>query len=197
MSNCGCNFPFVRDDIHKSAPVPTRWKRVIQACERDADWQSEGLRLAHAALASELNAQIGTKFLNRVRDALDPEQRSLLADHHAILSLVDGKHTPVEESIAEHVDRLAVEGHSQTLILRAAVICVAEERVDRWRRACAGHVLKVGGIEAQEQAVRIEKSADSVPLAKIANEIAEHGKADTSSLKKPALDLDEDLLGGR
>lgn len=153
--------------------------------------------MAHAAIASELNANIRTPFLVAISDAINPRQGALLSDERALLALASGKRTPIEERIAEHAARLVAQGESADLILRDAIVCVAEERVDAQRRACVGHALKVGGTEAQDLAVRIQKAADSVPFARIAGEIVANGKANTSSAKKPALDLDANLLDAR
>ncbi len=155
--------------------------------------------MAHAAIASELNAQVRAPFLAAIREAIDPRQGALVGDERVflLLALANGKRTPIEERISAHAARLVARGQSADLILRDAIVCVIEERVDAQRRACVGHALKVGGTEAQDLAVRIQKSADLVPFVRIASDIVAHGKVDTSSAKKPALDLDANLLKAR
>ncbi len=187
----------MRDDIHKSAPVPTPWKRVIRACGRDADWQREGERLAQLALISDLNRQIRPTFISNIQQAVDPDQRDLLANPSGLHALRAGKLTPIEEQIVEHAARLAAEGCRPDEIAGEAVEAVASARAESWRRACTGHLLKAGGAGAHDLVARLHKSTDSIPLRKISAEIAQQGKAATTGLEKPNLDLDEDLLGRR
>jgi len=53
----------VRDDIHRVAPVAPHWKRLIRACENDADWAEEGRSVAMRVAVEEIRKGLDPTFL--------------------------------------------------------------------------------------------------------------------------------------
>jgi hypothetical protein len=57
----------MRDDIHRSAPVPRAWRRLMQTCSREAGYVEDSSSAARAALACELREGFSPDFSAQYR----------------------------------------------------------------------------------------------------------------------------------
>ncbi len=101
----------MRDDIHKSAPVPAHWRRLIRDCARTAGWQDTSRQSANAAVAQELNREIAAGLITHCRSALDSARESLFsADLHVQPVAQSTGPTPGAERLVGHLQRIVGEG---------------------------------------------------------------------------------------
>lgn len=56
----------MRDDLHKGAPVPARWRRVLRAV-RAPDWRDLAPRRIREAVAADLRSWLATEFVDQLR----------------------------------------------------------------------------------------------------------------------------------
>ncbi len=129
----------MRDDLHRGAPVARRWSSLIRRLARDADWQIEGPRAFHAAVAGDLNEQVSDGFLRAAGEAVASGAVPLPGtDAEAWLGR---SLSQVENSAARALMRDQQQGAPRASAVARALGVAADQQVDALARQISAHVL--------------------------------------------------------
>ncbi len=189
----------MRDDIHKSAPVPQHWKKVMRLCAREADRGPRAQASVVAALLADVHQELSSTFISSLLAVVTPEQGGLFANRERIDSAVDlaGDGSVLEEQVVESINRhFESEGRNKAAMLRALGE-VLLERIEARDRAMTGHWLKCGDAHAHAAIQAMKSAASAINVNQITARIVEQDRPLTPKTSTGQLDLDEDLLSSR
>src|SRR5262249_49390660 len=129
----------MRDDIHRLAPVPPRWKRLIRACANDADWSDEGPEAAKRAAVDDLRRGLSPSFLNDLaKAACVPE----LFARETIDRLCQRQLEPFTLRVAAHMKRAAEQGASTGQAIADGIAAAIRESANAQLRNTDGHLAR-------------------------------------------------------
>ena len=180
----------MRDDLHKGAPVPFRYRRLILACIRDRpDREERSRERAFDALVGDVRAELSEAFWNRISTQ---QPQLALGIAVPVPSLAGLKLTPLEGRASQYFARAHCEGSSGYIAAEKAIRSAVEERRDAWVRMIDGHVAVKES--ARNRAIvmqRIRNAMASVPLNEVcASAWSPRGRA---AKEKSPFDVDADI----
>lgn len=181
----------MRDDIHKNAPVAARWKRVIKAHTRDADWSSEGERVLDDAIRGELGDIRGDDFLSQLAGGLR-QQAGLLPGTRDLESLRSLARNPAQECAAGHAIRLADQEGPHAVQIKIVIACAIGEVVDRQFYATENHVAMRFPSQRTELMRRMQTSRAGVQMQALITRVLE-GSLSARPSRRPGLRIDDGL----
>ena len=183
----------MRDDIHKNAPVPRRWKTLIRACNNP----SESLSECRRCLAEAMKAEAAS-----LRDAMPGIKKGLaaLASHlpglgdvdelRSIPRAGDGMAVPIAvETAVRLAETLGAGAVDPTEVARLAL----EEVRDRRTRQIETYLCQEHEKYRPKLMSRIRSSEQGFDMDSLAR-LTEHGTLSARPSPTPTLDLDESLL---
>jgi hypothetical protein len=177
----------VRDDLHRGAPVPRRWRNVIRHCARDSDWQSEGPRAFASAVAADLNEQVSRETLNVMQDRVVCGAVPLPGtDAETWL----GRHlTPMENHAARALMRDQQQGGDRESAIERALGVAAVQHVNAIARQISAHIQAKAAKSHPEFAARGRVVFDRSRVVRAAVQRAQ-GESLRVRQSKPALSVD-------
>lgn len=182
----------MRDDIHKSAPVPPRWRSVVHACERDADWEVRGPSSAERAVVAELTEGITTPFRNALLAEQGRAQGLLFTEPGVIAGLRAQATSALETRIIDHLERLSSAGRFTREIVRQAISLAASERVSAFLRELEGHLVLRFPKARREMMRRLHQVVRDVRIDQHSTKLASGQRPSIERDKPRSIDLDGD-----
>jgi hypothetical protein len=189
----------MRDDIHKSAPVPNQWRRLMRQCAREADRGARTAATAVVALLADAHQEFSSSFISGLSTVFERQQGELFTDRERLNSAVDlgGKGSALEEQVVECVNRkFDHEGRNHGAMLRA-VEEVLSERIEARDRAMTGHWLKCGDAQARAAIQEMKSAIRTINIKDIAAQIIDQHRPLTPNTSTAQLDLDEELRSSK
>src|ERR1700675_3432315 len=119
----------MRDDIHKSAPVPNQWRRLMRQCAREADRGPRTQASAVAALLADAHQEFASAFISGLSALVTRQQAELFNDLRRLNSAADlgGKGSALEEQVVECINRnFENEGGNHEALLRTVEEVLSE-----------------------------------------------------------------------
>lgn len=181
----------MRDDLHKSAPVPHAWRQLVRSCQRDADWQSKAPRAAERAVLSDLSAEVNFGDLARCIGA-DSRQLPLIS---VPIRLPVGQ--GLQQRACEYIERLGRErGQVNYGVVADGIVKASEERIENMLRACDGYfACKLRPHERRTMTQRVRESLATVAVVDHVQNGLATGKVAPHRRTSSVLDIDADLRG--
>lgn len=178
----------MRDDLHKGAPLPSRWRSFLRACTRDADWEAKAPRVGHNALAGEVRDSIDSTLIAALKAA---ETQPVLAS-----DLLPSAAGPVNQLLLQHYRRMMNDPQERSKT-EAAVACALMEVRDSMLREAQAHVLRKSAKDLPEVSRRMNSASTDTEIREIAREAVNSASPKNVAVNQP-VDLEENLLrGGR
>ncbi len=184
----------VRDDQHKGAPVPRRWRALLQVCQQEVDAMERGPARARQAV------------LEGVRDGIRPEFRRFLSDlssdEPGLFCMEDMLRTMHddpelnghEEEVLDQFERLVQDGLSGQQLAQEAYGSILVRSCEAQLRQLDGFLRVKAPSERAVVMQRLRNAiADGVSVPAVARELASGQLPAAPRPKTRPLDLDEDL----
>ncbi len=183
----------MRDDIHKNAPVPSRWKRVIQASTRDADWFAEGSRRLDDVMRRELAVLGENNFLARLQGELT-HQAGLLPGTRDLEQLRAAccARSAAQESVVGHAIRLARGIGPDQVDVAEAVRHGANEIADNFLRVTEEHCARNFPTQRRELMTRLHTCRSTLDVHRMARSTV-GGVLSAKPSMRPGLNVDDSL----
>jgi hypothetical protein len=183
----------MRDDIHKNAPVPPKWKRVIQASTRDADWSAEGSRRLDDVMRAELVALAENNFVERLQDELN-RQTGLLPGMRDLeqLRATCCARSAAQESVVGHAIRLARAIGPDHVDVAEAVRHGANEIADNFFRVTEEHCARNFPTQRRELMSRLKTCRSTLDVHEMARSTV-GGSLSAKPSMRPMLNVDDSL----
>lgn len=181
----------LRDDLHKGAPVSGKWRKVMETCGRDADWDTTGKARAQAALDQDLSKGFAKPIMKALKDTLQTPtlfgKRDLL-DRFAASNELSGQ----ERRLVDHLTRHS-EATPSSEALRGAMADTIREHLRATFREMEGHLIrKAAWRDLAKMGRRLQDCMGALPIDRIADSFIS-GTRDPQSGRPAPLDIDEDL----
>lgn len=180
----------MRDDVHRRAPVPPRWRALLKACRNEASTRDKGDIAAARVMQQELRSGLPAEFQSALRAATLGNQPTLTAAHDLAAS---ARGAPLAIAVATTLAIRQPTGAVNSAHVSDAVCTAA-------RATAAAHVRELDGylaIEAPRErkatVARIEAVLGGVDLQPVAQQIARGEEVTVSRFSKKAFEPDEDL----
>ena len=187
----------MRDDIHKSAPVPPAWRFVVKYSTREADREARAEEAANRAMLKDCQQEVSETYLNELKRRCGDRQSVMFngkVDELKSVTQLGGSGTVLEQSVLDNVCRLGQTAQLSPELLTQAVTDALASRGEARSRAMVGHVLKDGGKGAQDCVKALKSAVGSVGFRQIAEALIQgNGKVKVPRSKK-GVGLDENLL---
>jgi len=181
----------MRDDIHRSVPLPQRWRRVVVACTRDAEEMLRP-RLVVKAASGEL-AKLRPGFLRGLEAELAASERALLpstAFNPTVVPTYPIEQHLLRECRAIVADRLPARD-AVTIGLERALA----DRVDAVVRELRAKLSLTAGRDCAEVLFRFDAARQAASLREV---VRLHVLGEALSRVRPLeLDIDAELRGRR
>ncbi len=148
----------MRDDLHKGAPVPSRYRSLIKECTRSEEPAADETRhFAERAVIGEFSSELSTRFLRKMLDLANAPQQLLATNWASDLSPGIDR-SGFEDRVVAHLARIAsTDGLSGASLVRALRDTI-RERVAANVRAFDGH-LAAKCPRQRQQAMALLRSA--------------------------------------
>jgi hypothetical protein len=189
----------MRDDIHKSAPVPNQWRKLMRQCAREADRGPRTQASAVAALLADAHQEFASAFISGLSALVTRQQAELFNDLRRLNSAADlgGNGSALEEQVVECINRnFENEGGNHEAMLRA-VEEVLSERIEARDRSMTGHWLKCGDAQAQAAIQEMKSAIRAINIRDIAAQIIDQDRPLVQNTSTGQLDLDEELRSSK
>jgi|ERR1051326_2426953 hypothetical protein len=187
----------MRDDIHKSAPVNSKWRQYLKRCLRDADRGDRAFEAAADAVAADCRQEISPAVISAVLERFNTSQPDLfISNLEGFVGSADNG--VLGQSFLDRVRLAEMNGPLSRAAIESALADAIAARVEDRARAMIGHILKNGGDGGQAAAciAAIKSNLKNVSAASYAKEICDAGDTVSAKNLKPAsrgLSLDEKL----
>lgn len=131
----------MRDDIHKSAPVPPKWRTLMKHCQREADRGEVAQRSAAAAMIGEARRELSPRFVAElVRVGSSPQGKLFgFADSVGDPVELGGRGTALERRVTEIFRRQLMMGQFGKEGVERAIELALEERHESRLLQMEGH----------------------------------------------------------
>jgi hypothetical protein len=190
-------FAVVRDDIHKSAPVPPAWRTVVKHCTRDADRDERAKAAAARAMLKDIRQEVSENFMAELNRKCSDRQSVMFngtLDELTGVTELGGSGHVLEQSVLDNLRRLGQSAQLSPDLLTQAVESALKGRGESRVRAMVGHVLKDGGWGVQECVASLKSAVGAVALRDIAESLVQgNGKVRVPRSKR-GVGLEENLL---
>jgi hypothetical protein len=184
----------MRDDIHKSAPLPRAWRAVVKRCQREADWQSASL-LVRRAQAAEFKAAVSPAFLDALRDDCSTKQPAIFPSEN-LANAGAAARGAFERRVLLHAKLLISAGVSGGAVVDEALRRGVQEASAARLRQLDVHLAKNFRRDRDVMMRRMSSAISESDIVDFARRAAV-GAPLTERANKPSLDLDDDLRGGK
>lgn len=186
MSNARFILWVVRDDLHKGAAVPRRYRELIRECAKKKPGGARACELATKAVAAELAGEISGPFVARLSRWLG----ELRLEEPTVDAL--GARHPLERRVVEHLQRAALSPHDGDPVVRACIDAVAE-RVRSHERAIDAHIAVKDAVLRSEVVPRVTGFLGSVNIAALVAELMRGARPEVGPAGSQVVTLEEDL----
>lgn len=131
----------MRDDIHKSAPVPPKWRTLMKHCQREADRGEAAQRSAAAAMIGEVTRELSPQFVAELVGVGSSPQGNLFGFVHSVGDPVElgGRGTVLERRVTEFFRRQIMLGQFGKEGVERAIYLALEERQESRLLQMQGH----------------------------------------------------------
>ena len=131
----------MRDDIHKSAPVPPKWRTLMKHCQREADRGEAAQRSAAATMISEARRELAPQFVIELVRVVSSPQGNLFAFADSVGDPVElgGRGTALERRVTEILRRQLMIGQFGKEGVERAIELALEERQESRLLQMEGH----------------------------------------------------------
>ncbi len=184
----------MRDDIHKSAPLPRAWRAVVKRCQREADWQTASL-LVRRAQAAEFRAAASPAFLEALRDDCSARQPAIFPSEN-LANAGAAARGAFERRVLLHAKLLMSAGVSGVAVVDEALRRGVQEASAARQRQLDVHLAKKFPRDREEMMRRVSRVVTASDIADFARRAAV-GAPLAERADKPSLDLEDDLRGGK
>lgn len=163
----------MRDDIHKRAPGPPHWRRVVRALQREADWAETGARAAAQALVAELAAAEGPAFFAALDREVSSPQLALVPDLGPSVDAAAGGRllSNLQKYAVGHLLQLAPERPNAMDLVVSAVTAGLNTVLNAYKRELDVVLACEFKRDRAEVIRRITAVFDSLPLVSWAREV--------------------------
>lgn len=189
----------MRDDLHKSAPVRSAWKRWIRSCSRPAENGEVAEEQCRRAVIADCHADISPALLAELsRRASDPQSDMFGGKLAGISSSVHlgGTGSVLDEQLLTRARMEDSRNGLSSQALERVVASVLSDHVSANLRAAHGHVQREGGTGANECLREIKRSAAAISSTGLASDLLKGGGRIPMKRRGSApVSLDENLLG--
>lgn len=186
----------VRDDIHKQAPVPPRWKALIKACNRDTPgWELESQLAGEAASIFEARS-FRTELIGELTEQLNQPQQVLLVTQEDLDKVSKGRQLlPEEQLLMRHLAVFVAHIPSSRNPLEQALSHSLAARIQARLREIDGFLCSKYRGERQKLMARLRQVMTQQSLSSYVQKILSGGPLQFPKKVRKALDLDMDLRG--
>jgi hypothetical protein len=179
----------MRDDIHRLAPVPPHWKRLIRVCSNDADWAEEGPPAAARVAVEDLKRGLDQSFLDGFARAT---RKPDLFTREAIERLCQRQLGPFSLRMAAHMKRAVQLGASSGEAITGGITSALREYIDAHLRNIDGYLARRFPRQRAEMMHRLLRSTKSIKFDALSASAAS-GAIPKQQRPIRHLDLDADL----
>ena len=181
----------MRDDIHKRAPGPRHWRRVVKSLQRDSDWREAGADAAARAVVAELAAAEGPSFFAVLdREVASPQLEFVRDLGPAVDAASAGRiQSTVQKFTVGHLLRLCAERPNARDLVPNAVAAGIRTMLDAYKRDLDVVLACEFPRYRAEMLKRFGAVFDSLPLVRRARDIASGVLPEIPGGPRP-LDLD-------
>jgi hypothetical protein len=155
----------VRDDLHKGAPLPTHWSRVLRVLARDADWSASGPGAIETAVLRDLRELLGNENVRDLIRQLEHRQEMMFAPTSM---LGRSPSSPLAERALDHLARVHGEGVRGREALKEAAAAALREQMAANTREMLAHVAQKNIRSMSEIARRMESAGRGMLEASLA-----------------------------
>jgi hypothetical protein len=188
----------MRDDIHKSAPVPAAWRTLMKRCALEADRGTRTTLAAENALRIEIRQELSPGFLLGIRNAANSPQGNLFPIGQKFIksaAQLGGIGSTFEEQVIQSLNRHSETEGCTPEATKQALQDVISERLEANARAMTGHWLKCGDAQARDAIIEMKTAVRSIDVTQLVADLVQPSPPPPPSPTKKtgSLNLDEDL----
>ena len=175
----------MRDDIHRNAPAPPAYKRLIKECG-NVDWQDGALRQGFKVLRKEVQ-MLSPKLIRDV-SKIDHHQGSLFLED-SIRRLLSRKDLSESDQVFLGYVKLEYVDPGRLDPLRAAMYGYLTEQTGARCRDIDCYLLKENISDRRELMRRVRKSVCEEAISQVASQVAS-GEDVSLPAKAPPIDIE-------
>lgn len=185
----------MRDDLHKGAPVPPRYRSLIKACEGNGSDHDElvAQQRASNAVVEEFQRELSSRFIHRLHEAFTAPQQVMPIGSSAGLSLPRDPRTPLEARVLEHLSRHFATTVAIPRAVAGALRDSIRERVSAHERAIDGYLAQKLPFSRALVMQRIRTALGTVPIDNHCAALLRGERFALAPQKRIPIDIDEDL----
>jgi len=185
----------MRDDLHKGAPVPRRYRSLIKACAGKGPDLNESVAQQRAsnAVVEELQRELSPRFIHHLHEALAAPQQVMPIGSPAGLSLPREPRSPLEARVVEHLPRHLATMVAAPTALAGALRDSIRERIAAHQRAIDGHLARELPYSRALVMQRIRIALGTVPIDKHCAALLRGERFTLAPQKRMPINIDEDL----
>ncbi len=184
----------MRDDIHKTAPIPSYWKKVMCLANRAADRGEPLLTAINKATYQHWQKQIRQEFLTVLENVISSQRQQLFPTDNLsectrsfLLNC-----TSEERTISDYANINYNNGLTPADCVNCALKNVSVERANAYVNDIEGHWVKEGGHLPKDAAKAIHESLRNINYEPLITDFR-NKKSLKKVFPKQAFDMDADL----
>jgi hypothetical protein len=182
-------FP-MRDDVHRRAPVPPRWRALLKACGSEASTKEKGDLAAARVMQQELRAGLPPAFQSALRSATRDRQPTLTS---ALDLAGSARGAPLAVAVATTLALRHPTGAVNPKHVGDAVCTVAQATAAAYVRELDGYLAVEAPRDRKRAVARMEAVLGTVDLPTMAQQIVRGEQVSVRRYTKKRLGADEDV----
>ena len=183
----------MRDDLHKGAPMPMSFRRLIKACtDRDAEL---AITRANEAVEQELRSEISETTVKRALETFAGPQLTLRPPDRVDLWSEDEPHSALEGRFVDYLEREAATSRATPDVVQRALVNTMQERLAAHIRAIDSHIAVKSPRDRFEVMTRLRAALRNAPVESRCHDLLAGNKNPSRPLrrKRATFDLEKDL----
>lgn len=180
----------MRDDVHRRAPVPARWRALLKVCRNEASSRQRGEAAARRILETTLRDGLPPAFRLALAEATDSRQLSLTGAQD-FAERCRGAGLARDVAVALQVVRPS--GAIRTEDVVTAVCAATQTNVGAHLRELDAYLATEAPRGRRATMDRIRGSFENANLRRLAEAVAQGQKLTVTRGQRNWLDIDEDI----
>jgi hypothetical protein len=184
------SWSLVRDDVHRRAPVPPRWRALLRAHRNEASSRSDGDAAAVRVMERELRVGFPSSFRTELAKATKHRQVTLTATRDLEES---ARGAPLAQRLAAELAMRRPTGGIAGAHVEEAACTAARSLAAAYLRELDGYLALEAPRERRAAMVRMRSSLRKVDVAGLGRAVANGEKISVTRFSRKRLDSEEDV----
>lgn len=180
----------MRDDVHRRAPVPPRWRALLKACRNEASTRERGDIAALRVMEQELRSGLPAGFHSALRTATRGNQPTLTAARDLAGS---ARGAPLAVAVAATLATRQPRGAVSSAHVIDAVCTAVRASAAAYVRELDGYLALEAPRDRKPTVARLKAALGRVDLQPSAQKVARGEEVTVSRFSRKTLGTDEDL----